>query len=229
MYHHTGTFIRFARGERARLPRADVMMPLRMPDGVTLSAEFTSTAAFPYIRGPELVRWIKKWLPYGAGEDVVIRERPTGPFVVELAGAAVARPPAAARTALRQSVLRLGATRTRTRESFERWERDPRLRSAVLSVWDAVCQVDGCDLATRSSGTLASRMVDVHHVRSVSKGGADSALNLCVLCVMHHVLVHRAPTSSVRSMNAERVLIQADGVTLDVRRDTLRLMRAIGA
>lgn len=228
MYHHTGTFIRFARGESARLPGTDMVLPLLMPDGMTLSAEFTSTAAFPYIRGPELVRWIKKWLPYGAGEDVVIREGPIGPLVVELAGALVSRPPAPVRSVLRRSVLRLGATRTRTRESFERWERDPRLRSAVLGAWDPACQVDGCDLAARSSGTLAPRMVDVHHVRSVSKGGADSALNLCVLCVMHHVLVHRAPISSVQMMNAERVLIQVDGVTLDVRRDTLRLMRAIG-
>lgn len=65
----------------------------------------------------------------------------------------------------------------------------------------------------------------MHHVRSVSGGGADSALNLCVLCVLHHVLVHRAPASAITAMNAKEVQVQVDGVTLDIKRDAVQLMR----
>lgn len=148
MYHHTGTFIRFAAGQSGQLPGGDLSTQMLMPDGTVVEARFTSTAAFPYFAGPELVRWIKKWLPYGAGEDVVIREGTSGPLIAEFRSTHPAASAALSSTSLRRSIRRLGMTRRRTRQAFQRWERDPALRGAVLSVWGTDCQVDGCDLAS---------------------------------------------------------------------------------
>jgi len=67
-----------------------------MPDGRRVSGSYTATAAFPYIRGPEVVRWIKSWLRFGESMPVTVRDGPGGVVLVE---AAAPRPVLAAPTA----------------------------------------------------------------------------------------------------------------------------------
>jgi hypothetical protein len=228
LYHHTGTMLEFTRAQATFLPATNQAVELVMPDGTVLPAAYTSTAAFPYFHGPQLVRWIKRWLTFGEGQAVTVTEPTRGPLVVSLTAIAPITVAGAKKTRVRRSVKRLGRMRTRTRQTYERWERDPALRDVVLSVWPPTCQVDGCDLAARGAGSLASRVVDVHHLRSVSNRGSDSALNLCVLCVLHHSLVHRAPVSSVEDTDARSATMRVDGLVLDIRRDGPALMRVLG-
>jgi hypothetical protein len=68
--------------------------------------------------------------------------------------------------------------------------------------------------------------VDVHHLKFVSDGGDDSPLNLAVLCVMHHALVHRGPRATVELANLDRARIAVNGMTLNIRRDGRTLMAA---
>lgn len=224
VYHHTGTFIRITNQYRDALPAGSQDLDLLMPDGVALQAHYTGTAAFPYMAGPQLVGWIKKWFAYGTGRDVVILEQPTGPLLVQFAVPATAALAPTRRREVRRKLRRLGGKRKR--ETFERWERDPGLRQAVLAVWPARCQVVGCRTA-RAAGSLGDRVVDVHHLRSVSKGGGDSGLNLVVLCVLHHALMHRAPAVQISTADATRVVAQVDGLTLQIRRDAFALMQAL--
>lgn len=227
LYHHTGTMLKFTRAQAAQLPTTNTTVRMLLPDGTSVAADFTSTAAFPYFHGPQLVRWIKRWLTFGEGQDVQVAEPSPGSLVVSLVGVPVVPGLPPEKPRVRRSLRRLGRMTTRSRKSYERWERNPALRKVVLSVWPAQCQVDGCDLAARAAGTLADRVVDVHHLRSVSKGGYDSALNLCVLCVMHHYLVHRAPASAIEATDANSARIRVDGLVLDIRRDAFALMAAI--
>jgi hypothetical protein len=227
VYHHTGTFLRFPLGARASLPSASQDVELVMPDGVALTGRFNATAAFPYIAGAELVRWIKGWFAYGAGRDVVIANPGRGPIVVRFAEAPSVTLPSPERRLIRRRLMGLGGNRPRTRQTYERWERDPALRQAVLSVWGSTCQVLRCRAPARLAGSLAGRVVDVHHLRSVSRGGSDSGLNLVVLCVLHHALLHRAPKQTIRTSDAQRVEIEVNGVILQIRRDAFRLMRSL--
>jgi hypothetical protein len=227
LYHHTGTMLKFTRAQAALLPRSNETVRLVLPDGTAVTADFTATAAFPYLHGPPLVRWIKRLLAFGAGQNVRVVEVGRGRLIVSLVGVPVVPAPVPEKGRVRRSLRRLGRITSRTRKSYERWERNPALRKVVLAVWPAQCQVDGCDLATRGAGTLADRVVDVHHLRSVSNGGSDSALNLCVLCVMHHSVIHRAPASSVEATESRSARIRVDGLALDIRRDVFALMAAI--
>jgi hypothetical protein len=227
LYHHTGTMLKFTRAQSELLPTSDTTVRMVLPDGTSVMADFTATAAFPYFHGPQLVRWIKRWLDFGSGQDVKVAEVGRGHLIMGLVGVPVAPAPAPEKRRVRRSLHRLGRMTSRTRKSYERWERDPALRDVVLSVWPPRCQVDGCDLASRGAGTLAARVVDVDHLRSVSKGGSDSALNLCVLCVMHHSVIHRAPASLVEVTDATSASIRVDGLVLDIRRDVFALMAAI--
>ena len=224
VYHHTGTFIRIPKRYRTALPATSQHIDLLMPDGLTVRAHYTATAAFPYMAGPQLVRWIKKWFAYGTGRDVVIVDRRSGPLMVQFPAPTGRAVPPTPRRQLRRSLRRL--SRNRKRETFERWERDPRLRRAVLAIWPARCQVVRCRSAG-AVGSLGDRVVDVHHLRSVSTGGTDSGLNLVVLCALHHVLMHRAPSVEITTADAVTVVAQVDGLTLQMRRDAFALMRAL--
>jgi hypothetical protein len=222
----TGTFLRFRRTQRAFLPSVDVDVSIHMPDGRKIHGIFTSTAAFPYVRGPEVRRWIQGWLQPGETRAVTVRAARDG---IELAFATPA--PTLSEKLKRQArrkVIRFAGDTRRTRKTYERWERDPLLRRTVIDVWGSACQVRRCR-AMAPAGYLSGRLSDVHHLRSVSGGGDDSPLNLCVLCVMHHALMHRGPTVSVTESSLTGATITVNGLTLVVRRDVRGLMAALGA
>ncbi len=224
--NHTGTMLRFTRTQRPQLPTTNMNVPVHMPDGQVVSGIFTSTAAFPYVRGPEVRAWIRSWLRDGETRKVMVRARPRGAIEIVFAtpGAILAPDD---RVRAKRRIKRFAADRTRTRLSYKRWERDPTLRRTVLEVWGGDCQVSRCRLTT-SAGYLSNRLTDVHHLRSVSGGGDDSPLNLCVLCVLHHALIHRGPTTSVVDSSLSRATIAVNGLRLLVRRDVRALMAAIG-
>jgi hypothetical protein len=52
-------------------------------------------------------------------------------------------------------------------------------------------------------------------------------MNLAVLCVMHHSVIHRAPSSAVVSSALERAELRVNGTTLVIVRDVALLMRAL--
>lgn len=67
-------------------------------------------------------------------------------------------------------------------------------------------------------------MVDVHHLNHVSKGGTDSPMNICVLCVVHHQMIHRAPASTLQSWDLDRAIVIVNGLTLTVGRDARKIL-----
>ena len=82
-----------------------------------------------------------------------------------------------------------------------------------------MCQVDGCGFAETLAEDLRPTIVEVHHVVSVSSGGSDSPLNLCVLCANHHAVIHHAPTSAVEHCDQGSIRIRVDGTTLNITRN----------
>lgn len=229
LIHHTGTFIRFHKTDEAFLPPGERKCEIELPDGRVVPGKFAANRDLFNVNGPELVRWIKSWLPETKSRRVVVHPVGTVDKIrLELVGTA----PATLSSKERRSLLgkapkTKGLTGERKRKEFSRWERDPRLGQFVRSVWGSRCQVSGCTTQDVVSKTAVSeKLVDVHHLMSVSLGGDDSPANLMVLCMMHHGLIHRAK-AAVASVDIGSVRIAADGVVIEVKRDLEALNRAM--
>lgn len=228
LIHHTGTFIRFHRTDARFLPAAERRCEIELPDGRVVAGKFASNRDLFNINGRDLVRWIKSWLPRTASARVVVHPVGTADRIrLELLGSTpVKLTQGERRSVLGKAPKTRGLGGDRKRQAFLRWERDPALRRIVLEVWGTQCQVKGCAVqAAVTTLPVRERLVDVHHLLSVSLGGDDSAANLVVLCLMHHHLLHRASTVT-QSTKIGRVDIVADGVRLEVARNLEILNRA---
>lgn len=223
LVHHTGTMIRFTTGQLDKLPVADVDCKVELPDGANVDGRFRRHPQNPYIGGPGIVRWIKSWVPYNVPTDAVVHQSGTGNRVrVEVVSpiGAAALDLAATRKVLRRAKsLRSVGQADRRRKMYAAWERDPNLRGVVLAAWGSVCQVAGCGYLATVPAHIRANMVDVHHLNHVAKGGTDSPMNVCVLCVVHHQLIHRAPTSSLESWDLDGATVVVNGLTLNIARD----------
>lgn len=221
LVHHTGTMIRFVPSQLPHLPPGDTSCQVVLLDGQEVEGWFHRHPANPYIGGRALVGWIKAWVAWnqpmrvaveqvGAGSTIRLRTLGRGPTV--------ATPE---RTRLRKRALRIGRTkrRQRRRREYEELERDPRVRRALLQVWEPICQVVGCSFHLALPAGLKRAAVEVHHITHVSSGGSDSPVNLCLVCPNHHALIHRAPSSRVTALDTEHAEVEVDGLTLRIERD----------
>lgn len=221
--HHTGTMIRFTTGQLGSLPPSDVDCVVHLPDGARVDAHFRRHPQNPYVGGAGVVRWIKSWVPYNVPTDIAVHQVGNGYTLrVEVASpAGTPQPdPAASDKIMRQAkkLQQIGRAERR-RTMYSRWERDPNLRTVALGAWGPACQVTGCDYLATVPDHIRPSMVDVHHLNHVAAGGGDSPLNVCVLCVVHHQLIHRAPVSSLESWDLDGATVLINGLTLDVVRD----------
>ena len=75
-----------------------------------------------------------------------------------------------------------------------RYERDRRNRAAAIAIHGTACKGCGLEMGTRY-GSVASGMIEIHHVTPVSELGAgyviDPARDLVPLCPNCHAVVHR--------------------------------------
>lgn len=181
----------------------------------------------PYIGGRALVRWIKSWVEVGRPVDVVVRQDGIGNSLLILATIPVATPPertaARTKTVSTATKLALEPNAARRRVLYEQWERNPALRKYALQAWGASCQVIGCTAAAGLPNHLHSALVEVHHFNHVAAGGADSPLNVGLLCASHHALIHRAPKSKLASCDGQSAFVQVNGIVLEIRRDVTAL------
>lgn len=227
LIHHTGTFIRFRKTDVSFLPGSARACEIELPDGRVAQGKFGGNRDLLNITGRDLVRWIKSWLP--RTQSAHVRVHPVGTLDkvrLELQGSSGFPSQKSRSTVLRRAPKPRGLSGVRKREAFERWERDPGLRKAVLIAWGPRCQVTGCTVqASTSTKPVAERLVDVHHLQSVSTSGDDSPANLVVLCLMHHGLIHRAKSVVLKSNG--KVHVVADGVKLVAVRDLRRLNEAL--
>lgn len=230
LIHHTGTFIRFHRTDAAFLPPRERRCEIELPDGRVVTGKFAANRDLFNVNGPELVRWIKSWLPLTESAGVVVHPVGSADKIrLELLGASRTRLSSTdRRSLLARAPKSKGLTGERKRKEFSRWERDPRLGRFVREVWGSRCQVVGCRTQDAVSKTaISDQLVDVHHLMSVSLGGDDSPANLMVLCMMHHGLIHRAKSASAALIGVGSVRIKADGVVIDIERDLEVLNRAM--
>lgn len=222
LVHDTGTMIRFTTSQLKQLPPSDVNCTLELPDGAVVDAHFHLHPRNPYIGGQRVVRWIKSWVPYkktlvvlaqqiGAGNHLRLQVPELSVIDLDpLTGESV-------RTAARR--LRRVPQAERRRRLYAAWERDPTLRSVALRAWGANCQVVGCSCLASVPRHLRDRLVDVHHLNHISKGGTDSPLNVCVVCVVHHQMIHRAPTTELKHWDLEQGTVRVNGLELLIVRD----------
>lgn len=225
--HHTGTFIRFHKTDVAHLPSNERACDIELPDGRVVQGKFAANRDLLNINGRDLVRWIKSWLPETQSAKVTIHPVGTADKIrIELSGKS-GFPSARARNGVMAKSPKVkGLTRDRKRVAFERWERDPGLRRAVLAAWGPKCQVKGYRAEVVTAGkTIANPLVDVHHLQSVSASGDDSPANRIVLCLMHHGLIHRAKNVSLKTNGT--VQFVADGVKFAAKRDLRKLNEAL--
>lgn len=227
LVHHTGSMIRFTQRQLQHLPAGHMTLAVLLPDGTEVAGRLHPHPRNPYIGGSGVVRWIKSWVPVATTVPIeVIQVGTSNALRVVLPGEKTS---AAASGTVSRSMRSMAALPSqRRRVSYTRWERSPALRRIVLDTWAPECQVDGCGTATGLEPHLARRLVDVHHLNSVSKGGADSPANLCVLCVMHHVLIHRSPDSGLESWDAKVAVVRVNGITLRIERDAFQLLGRLG-
>lgn len=229
LIHHTGTFVRFRKGDRAFLPTAERACEIELPDSRVVEGKFSGNRDLFNVNGPLLTRWIKSLLPYTESTSVVVHPvGRTDRVRLELPVGRTAITPGARRTLLAKAPRTSGMTTERKRQAFTRWERDPRLGRFVKDVWGTRCQVLHC--ATQDhvgSSADVERLVDVHHLQSVSAGGDDSPANLVVLCMMHHGLMHRAAGVPKVMVRANAVEIAIGSINIDIERDLKELNRAI--
>jgi len=226
LVHHTGTMIRFTTAQLDRLPNADRDCTIVLPDGAVLNGHFRCHPANPYIGGPSLVRWIKSWVPYNVPTAVTVHQVGVANTIRLQIGAIHLAPADAARR--RRVLARARQLKQqeaeRRRRSYETWERDPNLRRIALLAWGSHCQVVGCTFLLGVPAHIREKMVDVHHLNHVGKGGSDSPMNICVLCVVHHQMIHRAPTSNVHSWDLDQATVNVNGLTLSIHRDARRIL-----
>lgn len=227
LIHHTGTFIRFHKTDVSSLPDGERACDIELPDGRVVQGKFGGNRDLLNITGRDLVRWIKTWLP--RTQSAYVRVHPVGnldKIRLELDGSSGFANPRSRLSVLSRAPRQYGITGARKRKAFERWERDPGLRKAVLNAWGPQCQVSGCTVqAATSSKPVVENLVDVHHLQSVSASGDDSPANLVVLCLMHHGLVHRAKSVALKSNG--KVHVVADGVDFIAIRDLRCLNEAL--
>lgn len=222
LVHHTGTMIRFTTGQLGQLPSSDLDCVVELPDGAVVDGHFRRHPQNPYIGGLAVVRWIKSWVPYNAPVDVVVHQVGTrNRLRLQIAAPAhVHGDPVIEQRVIRQARrLRSEPHAERRRRLYATWERDPNLRSVALDAWGVDCQVTRCAYLASVPSHIRGKMVDVHHLNHVSRGGTDSPLNICVICVVHHQLIHRAPTTLLQSWDLDGSTVLVNGLTLTIVRD----------
>lgn len=218
LVHHTGTMVRFTTSQLPALPAQDERCEVALPDGRVVSGDFRMNPANPYIRGRELVGWIKSWVPWNEPIDVTLRQAgQTSRLQVLIpgqVGVLLTSP------SLEQRLRALAGQRSsdRRRRDYESWERDPGLRAIALGAWGATCQVSGCAAVPTVPTHLRAALVEVHHLNHVAAGGTDSPLNICLVCANHHALIHRGGGRLVRC-DGNGAGVQVNGILLDIRRD----------
>lgn len=213
----------FTTGQLGQLPAGDVACTLELPDGAVVAGNFRRNPKNPYIGGAGIVRWIKSWVPYNAPTQATVHQVQSGNRLrlqlATLAVVAVANPTRKRRVVTKARMLRQVPQAERRRMLYEAWERDPNLRSIALSAWGPTCQISGCTFLATVPAHIKPKMVDVHHLNHVAKGGTDSPMNICVLCVVHHQLIHRAPSSVLQSWDLDGSTVLVNGLTLSIVRD----------
>lgn len=226
LVYHTGTMIRFTSGQLGSLPPDDQDCVVILPDGAVVNGHFKRNPANPYIGGPALVRWIKSWVPYNKPTPVIVHQvGVTSRLRLEIGST-----PARGEEAIRKSRA-LARTRNlkrlnteRRRRSYEAWERNPTLRLIALDAWGPKCQVSGCRFLRPIAPHIRGKMVDVHHLNHVAAGGSDSPMNICILCVVHHQLIHRGPTVVLQSWDLDGATVLVNGLTLEIERDARKIL-----
>jgi len=221
--HHTGRMIGLRRRNLAQLPAADQDVIVELPTGRRVAARFRRNEQNPYIGGEALVAWIVETVPWKQSvKNAVLRQLVDGAVKLELRSGPSPQSVDAELLALGQTVLTRVA-RPGPREQKQRvlrdWEREPRLRDAVLAVWPHDCQVVGCDAATNLVEILRRQVLEVHHVTHVAAGGDDSIENLTLVCANHHRLLH-APDVEIEQVTPNVVRVIVDGLALTIERDT---------
>jgi hypothetical protein len=218
--------VRFTTGQLGNLPEGDVDCTLELPDGVVVNGRFHKHHDNPYIGGPSVVKWIKSWVRYNVPVQAVVDQVGLGTRLRLRVGAAGPSEDVSLRRRVLSSARQLGrvAQPVRRRKMYEAWERDPSLRRFALQAWSAACQVEGCTLLGTVPPHLQPKMVDVHHLNHVAKGGDDSPLNICILCVVHHQLMHRTETAILQSWDLDGAVVLVNGLTLAIRRDGRALL-----
>lgn len=170
------------------------------------------------------MRWIKSWLAYGDTHPAKLHQLRNSRLRLELAGQPPG-PPESLRRAVRRKAVRAARERraARRRKRYERLERDPQVRQLALEAWGPRCQVVGCGTLAGFPASAAEHLVDAHHLNHVSAGGSDSPLNLSVVCVAHHALVHRAGSRLMKS-DMDGAEVEVAGEVLSLVRDARRIL-----
>lgn len=229
LVHHTGSMLRFTTGQLPHLPVQDTDCVLVLPDGAQVPGHFRRHPANPYVGGRALVAWIKSWVPYNMPIDVVVSQLGTGNRIHIAIGAGRSR--LTSRTHHQQRIettarrLRRLDGADRRRRAYAAWERNPNLRAVALAAWGPTCQVVGCSTLSNVPSHLRDHLVDVHHLNHVSRGGSDSPMNISVLCVTHHGLIHRAPASKLLTWDLDGAAVAVNGLTLFVQRDARLILQ----
>lgn len=227
LMNYSGTIIRFRTSQLPTLPLSDVDCEVVLPDGRTVEGRFKRNEANPYIGGAEIRRWIRSWVPAESSRKVDVLQVGAGRkielHIAKAAAASKKMPADAAKIRNRAKVLAGIQSAPKRRKSYEAWERNPRLRKVALAVWAANCQVKGCDVLKSLPASARPKLVDVHHLNHISIGGSDSPLNICLLCVAHHALIHRGGPSTLDECDAAVAVVSVAGRKLQIERDATQL------
>jgi hypothetical protein len=222
LVHHTGRMIRFRPSLAAVIPKRGREVRVLLPDGGSVPGKFNPNPRNPNITGPELVAWIRSQVGQGRTKPARLRETDGGLKVI-LRGRTIADVDEdhilPAPLAVRVRKFRSERDRRKLKRAFNGWERDPRLRAAMLERWKPRCQVEGCPIADTLPSSLQATVVELHHLTHISDGGSDDPLNLALVCAAHHRLIHLGGPSEVEERTDGVVIIRMRETEMCVKRD----------
>lgn len=228
LVHHTGSMLRFRPSQTKYLPTRDTDCLVILPDGKTVKGRFHLHPANPYIGGRDFVRWIKTWIEWNKPLRIYVAQVGAS-MQLELRMGSVTTTPNRGVGSIKRYIHRIGRIkepRLRKKE-YKRWERTPNLRRILMQVWPAECQVVGCQSAVGLSEVLKDKILDVHHIDHIARGGSDSPINLCLICASHHALIHRALSSNYRSNSSNQVTMAINGITIVIKRNIHDLWKLV--
>lgn len=209
LVHHTGTMIRFTTSQLGHLPKQDKGVTIALSDGTELACKFHRHPANPYIAGPQLVKWIKSWIPFRQKEQAIVREEKEGYYTLLLSSPL--KKSKEENEELQKLLKRFRKASERPPEE-RRKKYDVIIRQRINSdlvkkCFGHKCQVENCEFLANVSEELYMFLSEVHHLEHLGVSGDNSPYNLAILCANHHAIFHRDKTAKVEKIEGDHMLI----------------------
>ena len=212
LVHNTGSMIRFVTSQLPHLPKNDKVVYVVLPSGEKIKCKFNSNPANPNITGPELVHWLKGFIPPRNKKEIIVKINSFDEYFVYLKNQVIkGNIPKKEKVDLKKLIKQLlniskQPPKSRKKKYYNLFRK--RIASdLVKKVFGVKCQIQDCEYSVKMNNDLRSLISEVHHLEHLSRGGSNSPYNLAVVCANHHAILHRDKTAKIIKHKGDDVLV----------------------